>query len=67
MNQIKHLARQIQLNLENRRVIRAKRDKQRALFMAGFTAFNNGPTCFAGNRENGDKTRVNVDRIYLFR
>jgi hypothetical protein len=59
MNKIR---RKLQENCENRQL----RNNRRKIFMAGFAAFNNGSTYFAGNRVKGDKVRVNVDRTSLF-
>jgi hypothetical protein len=59
---VKKIRRKLQENCENRQL----RNNRRKIFMAGFAAFNNGSTYFAGNRVKGDKVRVNVDRTSLF-
>jgi hypothetical protein len=59
---VNKIRRKLQENCENRQL----RNKQRKIFMAGFAAFNNGSTYFAGNRVKGDKVRVNVDRTSFY-
>ena len=65
--QIKQFAQKVKLNLENRRVIRARRDNNRKLFTAGFMAFNSGPTYFNTNRDNKRSvSKVTVDRTSIY-